>query len=154
MLYVALKTVHVLAVTLFFGAGLASVLVKLHADRSGDVRVIAFAHRTVVLADWVFTIPSGLLLPLTGYAMVWTTGMEWRSGWVAVGAGLYAVAGLCWVPAWILQFRMRDAAEAAARDGGPLPPAFARWSRTWAALGAPAFVAAVTAVYVMVAKGL
>ena len=46
MAYVVLKTLHVLSVTLFFGAGLASVLVKLHADRSGDPRVIAFAqHR-------------------------------------------------------------------------------------------------------------
>lgn len=154
MLYAALKTVHVLAVTLFFGAGLASVLVKLHADRTGDARALAFAHRTVVLADWVFTIPSGVLLPLTGFWMVWIADLEWRGGWVAVGTALYAIAGLCWVPAWVLQFRMRDAAEEAARTGRPLPPEFARWTRIWAALGAPAFVAAVGAVYVMVAKGL
>ncbi|MFZ5478606.1 MAG: DUF2269 family protein [Myxococcota bacterium] len=154
MLYAALKTAHVLAVTLFFGAGLASVLLKLHADRSGDPRAIAFAHRAVVLADWVFTIPSGILLPLTGYWMVAIAGYDWRSGWVGWGLVLYVVAGVSWLPAWGLQFRMRDAAERAARTGEPLPAEYHRWTRIWALLGIPAFVAAVGAVWVMVAKGL
>lgn len=148
-----LKTVHVLSVTLFFGAGLGSVLLKLAADRSKEPRVVAFAHRTVVLADWVFTIPSAVLLPTTGAAMVAIAGLEWRAGWVAWGLVLYAIAGCCWLPAWRLQFRMAAAADAWARDGTPLPPQFQRWTRTWALLGIPAFLAVVGAVYVMVAKG-
>lgn len=154
MVYIVLKTLHILSVTLFFGAGLASVLCKLHADHTGDPRAIAFAHRTVVLADWVFTIPAGILLPLTGFGMVWTVGYQWRTGWIALGIGLYAIAGLCWLPAWWLQFKMRDAADEAVRTGQPLPPEYKRWTKIWAVLGLPAFVAAVGAVYVMVGKGV
>ena len=154
MAYVVLKTLHVLSVTLFFGAGLASVLVKLHADRSGDPRVIAFALRSVVFADWVLTIPSGVMLPLTGFGMVWIAGHDWRSGWLAVGTVLYVVAGVSWLPAWRLQFRMRNAADQAVRAGAPLTSDYARWTRIWALLGVPAFIATVGAIWVMVAKGL
>ncbi len=153
MTYLVLKTLHILSVTLFFGAGLGSVFVKLHADRTGDAHAIAFAHRTVVLADWLFTIPSGVLLPLTGFWMVWLVGYDWQHGWIAMGLGLYVIAGLSWLPAWRLQFLMRDAAVESARAGTPLPAAYTTWTRVWALLGIPSFLATVTAVFVMVAKG-
>lgn len=153
MAYLVLKTLHILSVTFFFGAGLGSVLVKLHADRSGDPHAIAFALRTVVLADWLLTIPSGIVLPLTGFGMVWLVGYDWNHGWIAAGIGLYLVAGLTWLPAWRLQFRMRDAAATALRTGAPLPADYARWTRIWALLGVPAFLATVSAIFVMVAKG-
>ncbi len=153
MTYIALKVLHIVAVTLFFGAGLASVVLKLQADRSGDLRNVVFAHRAVVFADWVFTIPSGVLLPLTGAGMVWLFKWPWTSGWVATGIVLYVVAGVTWLPAWFLQFKMLRVAEAALRDGAPLPPEYHRWTRIWAALGFPAFLASVGAMWMMVGKG-
>lgn len=154
MTYALLKLVHIVAVTLFFGAGLASVLLKVHADRSGDVRDIAFAHRAVVFADWVFTLPSGVLLPATGLGMVWVAGYPLQTPWILGGLLLYAVAGLSWIPAWLLQFRMRDTAVRCAATGQPLPETYRRQSRVWAALGIPAFLASIGAMWLMVGKGL
>lgn len=154
MTYALLKLLHIVAVTLFFGAGLASVFVKLQADRTGDPQALAFAHRVVVAGDWVFTIPAGVLLPATGLGMVWVAGYPLTTPWILWGIVLYVVAGLTWLPAWRLQFRMRDAAVEAARTGQPLPAAYHRWSRTWAALGIPAFLASVAAMWMMVGKGI
>ncbi len=153
MTYLVLKTLHIVAVTLFFGAGLASVVLKLHADRSGDVRDIAFALRAVVFADWVFTVPSGVLLPATGLGMVWAANYPLDTPWILGGLALYVVAGVSWIPAWLLQFKMRDTAERCAREGAALPPEYRRWTRVWAALGFPAFVASVGAMWLMVGKG-
>lgn len=154
MTYVVLKLLHIVAVTMFFGAGLCSVFVKLHADRTGDPHAIAFAHRVVVAADWVFTIPSGVALPLTGLGMMYVAGYPLSTPWIAWGFVLYVVAGLTWLPAWRLQFKMRDAAVEAARAGTPLPAAYHRWTRTWALLGVPSFFAAVGAMWMMVSKGV
>lgn len=153
MIYALLKTLHILSATLFLGAGLASVFYKLRADREGDLKAIVFAHRNVVLADWIFTIPSGVLLPVSGIGMAHMAGYPLFEGWIGWGFTLYVIAGVCWLPAFFLQFKMRDAAEAALRDNTPLPPEFYRWTRIWAGLGVPAFFAAVGAILMMTAKG-
>ena len=152
MIYAWLKAVHVIAATFFFGAGLALALTKWRADRTGDLRVMAFAMRHIVWADWLFTLPSGLVLPITGIWMASLVGLPWTSGWVGLGILLYAIAGLTWLPAAFLQLRMRAMVEAALRTGAPLDPVYARYSRTWALLGVPAFLAAVFTVFLMVMK--
>lgn len=154
MIYVLLKALHILALTLFFGAGLGSVTLKLWADRSGDIDQIVFASHAIVRADWLFTIPSAILLPATGLGMVWYAGYPLNERWILGGLVLYATAGLTWLPAWRLQFKMEAAARAAQRDGTPLPPEYHRWTRTWALLGVPSFFSVLTAVLLMVGKGV
>lgn len=146
-----LKILHVLAATLFFGAGLATAWLKLRADRSGDPRVIAWACGHIVHADLVFTIPAGIAMPLTGVAMVVAMGLPWDTPFVVGGFVGWAVAGLFWLPAWRLQYRMRALAEAAAAAGSPLPDAYHHATRAWTLLGVPSFCAAVATIVVMVA---
>jgi len=150
--YPLLKTIHVLSMSLFFGAGLASAIVKLRADRTKDPRVIAFVLGHIVWADWLFTIPSGVLLPITGLWMVVLAGLPFTRPWIVLGIGFYAVAGLTWLPAAVLQLRMRRAADQALSTGQPLPPEYWRWTRAWIGLGIPSFGAALFTVYVMVTK--
>lgn len=147
-----LKTVHVLVACAFLGAGAAVAWVKVRADRSDDLRIVVWAHRHLVTADLVITIPSGVLLPITG---VWTAvemGWSLKEPWILAGFGGWAVAGLCWLPAWRLQYRMLALAEHALASGTPLPPAFHRATRWWTGLGAPSFAAALFTIGVMVFK--
>lgn len=65
-LYTLIKTLHVLGAIFFLGVGAASAWYKFQADRSGDLRVIAWCQRQIVLADWMFTTSSALIMPLTG----------------------------------------------------------------------------------------
>lgn len=146
------KTLHVLSATIFFGAGLMSAWWKLRADRSGDPRVVAWAQRELVFADWVFTVPSGLVSPLTGAYLVVSYGLPWSTPWVVTSIGGYVVAGLCWLPAAWLQMEMRNIADACVAKNQPLPPRFRTLNRAWLALGAPAFLAAVFIIWTMVSK--
>jgi len=65
---------------------------------------------------------------------------------------LYLVAGACWVPVVFIQVRLRDLAEASARDGSPLAPEFARLVRRWTLLGWPAFIAMAATIWLMIAR--
>ena len=154
MSYSLLKAIHVLAMSLFFGAGLASAIMKLRADRTRDLRVMVFTARHIVWADWLFTIPAGIVLPASGIWMAHQAKLPLTSGWIATGILLYAIAGICWVPAAVLQIRMRKAAETALDEAKPLPKDYDRWTLIWVILGIPAFIAAMLTVYVMVSKQL
>lgn len=154
MIYVLLKVAHILSATLFLGAGLASVFYKLAADHSGQPQAIAFVLQGVIRADWIFTIPSGVLLPLTGLGMAHTAGLPLSTPWITAGIVLYTVAGISWLPAFFLQYRMASLAKIAADTGQPLPPAYHRATRIWAMLGVPAFFAAVAAILIMTGKGM
>jgi len=151
--YLLLKTLHVLTSMVFLGTGFGSAWTKLRADRSGDPRTILWAQREIVRADALFTIPAGVLLPVTGVAMATVGGMPLSLPWLAFGFAGYTVSGLCWLPAAFLQVRMRRLAETALREASPLPAAFHKANLAWALLGVPSFGAAVATVWVMVHKG-
>jgi uncharacterized membrane protein len=152
MSYTALKTLHIFSMVLLFGTGLGSAFYKWMADRSGNVTHIAVTNRHVVLADWIFTTPTVILQPLTGLWMVHLVGLPLSTPWIAVSLGLYALAGICWLPVVWLQIRMQRMAELAAMNQHPLPHAYWRMARWWFWLGVPAFTAMVLVVAVMVAK--
>jgi len=152
VLILTVKALHILSATFFFGGGLLIAWHKWRADRTGDPKLVAWAQREIVTADAVFTIPAGILLPVTGAWLAWQYSLPWTSGFVAWGIASYAVTGLLWLPAAFLQVRMRRLAEEAAATGSPLPAAFHRANRWWFALGVPAFGLAVFTVWIMVAK--
>ncbi len=151
MAYLLLKWLHILAAIVFLGMGAGTAWFKLWADRSGSIPVIVWAQRLVVKTDWIFTLPSGLVLPVTGIGLAQMAGWPLSSGFAFHGLLLFGVAGLTWLPAAWLQLRMRRAAEDAQRTG-VLDPGFHRDHRLWLMLGVPSFLAAVGATLVMVLK--
>lgn len=152
MLPLVLKTIHILGAVLFLGTGLGSAYYKLRAGLSKDVAVIAWCDREVVRADWLFTVPAGLTMPVTGLWLVDLYKLPLHTSWVWQGLAGYAVAGITWLPAAYLQVRMRALSAAALRDGTPLPPAWHGMQRTWALLGVPSFSVTLAVVWMMVSK--
>lgn len=154
MLYLALKALHVLGAAAFLGTGAGSAWFKFRAWRSGDVAAIAWVDAEVVRADWVFTVPAGLLMPVTGFAMTMLSGVPLSTPWVLGGFLGYALAGVCWLPAAYLQLEMKALSAKAKAEGTPLPPAWHSAQRTWALLGLPSFLSTLVVVWLMVTKGL
>lgn len=150
--YLAVKTIHIVSSTVLFGTGLGTAFHFWRAVRSGDVRAIAAASRSTVLADWLFTTPAIVIQPVTGIIMAVTNGYPLGSTWLAASIALYLLAGACWLPVVFLQLRMRDLAAAAVAEGTPLPPRFHRLYGWWFALGWPAFIALAIVFWLMVAK--
>lgn len=154
MLYVWLKWVHILSATLMLGTGLGSAYYKFFTVRSGNLQAMAVVLRLVVMADLLFTVPSVILQPITGLAMAHMVGLPLTSTWILGSLAGYAVAGVCWVPAFWLQLKMRDLAQTSLEQSIPLPERFHRYGRIWALLGIPAFAAMLVVYYLMVFKPL
>lgn len=151
--YVTWKWLHVVSSTLLFGTGIGTAFFMFVANRTGDVRAIAVVTRFVVIADTLFTLPTVIFQPLSGYVMMRIAGIPLLTEWIWMSFALYALAGLCWLPVVWIQLRMRDMALEAALTGAPmLPVRYWRYERVWVLLGMPAFFALVIVFYLMVAK--
>lgn len=150
--YTVLKTLHILSAIFLFGTGFGSAFYKFFTDRTGSIESIATTNRLVVWADWLFTTPTVILQPLTGYAMVYLAGWPPTTPWLMAALGLYLLAGACWLPVVFLQIRMRDSSVDALRAGTSLPVEYHRQARIWTWLGMPAFAAMILAVVLMVLK--
>lgn len=152
MEYLIVKWLHIVSSTLLFGTGIGSAFYMLFTSLSRDVRAIAVVSRHVVRADWLFTATTVVFQPLTGFYMIHLAGYPLASAWIVWSIGLYLVAGACWLPVVWLQMRMRDMAQASARDNLALPALYWRYLRIWTALGIAAFVALLIVFYLMTAK--
>ena len=150
--YLWLKWLHVLSATILFGTGIGTAFQMWFAHRRGEPAAIAVVARNVVLADWLFTLPAGLVQPATGVAMVLQAGFDPFASWLLATYFLYLLAFACWVPVVVLQIRVRDLATAAASAGSALPAEYHGAMRLWFALGWPAFLALLVVFLLMVAK--
>lgn len=150
--YLWLKWLHILSSAVLFGTGLGTAFQMWFAHRRGDVRGIVLVARNVVLADWLFTLPAGVLQPLTGVALALQSGVDLGASWLVATYLLYVLALVCWVPVVVLQIRARDLAVQALATGGTLPPEYHNAMRRWFALGWPAFSALIAIYLLMIAR--
>jgi uncharacterized membrane protein len=154
MLYLLLKTIHILSATLLFGTGIGSAYYMLRAHLNAEVHAIATTTKHVVIADWLFTATSGIIQPITGIWMAWLVGWPLTQTWILLSLILYFLAGACWLPVVWLQYQMRDIASKAMTENTPLPPLYYRYMRIWFWLGWPAFISLVIVFFLMVFKPL
>jgi uncharacterized membrane protein len=153
MEYLVLKYLHVISSTLLFGTGIGSAFYLLATTLTRDARVVAVVARMVVCADWLFTASTAVLQPLTGAWLVQRIGLPpWTTPWLKVSIICYALAIACWLPVVFIQMRLRDEAEASARDGRALSQRYWRLFFAWAALGVPALLLFLAIFWLMVAK--
>ncbi len=152
MLYLCVKWLHILSSTVLFGTGVGTAFFMLMANLSKDVRAIAFATRTVVVADWCFTTPAVIFQPLSGLVLMHLTGVMIMNGWLVAALALYVFAGACWLPVVWVQIRMKRLALEALASDTPLPPAYWRLNAWWITLGSVAFPAVVAIFWLMVVK--
>jgi uncharacterized membrane protein len=152
MEYLIVKWVHIVSSTLLFGTGLGSAFYMFFASRTHDARVIAVVVRYVVIADWLFTTPTIVLQPASGFWLMYKAGFPLDTPWILWSIVLFVLAGAAWLPVVWMQVRMRDMASQAAAEGAALPEHYWYFLRWWIALGVVAFVALVIVFFLMVVK--
>lgn len=150
--YLTLKWIHILSSTLLFGTGLGSAFYMFVTNRSKNKEAIEVVTKWVVIADTIFTTPTIIIQPLSGFWMMHLAGYPWTTPWILYSIGLYLLAGLCWLPVVWLQLKMRDMAKSASETQQELPDLYWRYERIWTLLGIPAFFALVIVYYLMVQK--
>lgn len=150
--YLVLKWLHILSSTVLFGTGLGTAFHMWMAHRRGSVDGIAMAARHTVLADWLFTLPSGIAQPVTGFALIFAGGWPADESWLMASYALYVLALGCWLPVVAIQIRAARIASDAAAAGTDLPPRYHRLMTAWFWLGWPAFLGLIAIFWLMVAK--
>lgn len=150
--YLVVKFLHIVSSVLMVGTGFGSAFYMFFANRSGNREAIATVGRLVVRADWWFTTPAVIFQPLSGLWLAYQTGLDWHTGWLVLSVGLFALAGICWLPVVWLQIRMADMAGESVKQSAPLPDRYWRYARRWELLGYPAFVAMVVVYFMMTVK--
>ena len=152
MLFLALKTIHILGAAVLFGTGLGIAFFMWMAHRTRDAATIAHTARIVVIADMVFTATAVLIQPVTGAGLALLVGYSTYHLWIVATLALYVLVGLCWLPVVWIQLQLRNVAAAAARDGAALPERYFRLFRIWFWLGWPAFAGVIAIFALMIWK--
>jgi len=150
--YLIVKTLHILSSVLMVGTGFGTAFYLFFANRSNSVETMSVVSRLVCRADWWFTTPAVIFQPLSGLWLAHTAGFSWTAPWLLVSFGLYALAGVCWLPVVWLQLRMARMAGSAAASGQQVPERYWHYARRWELLGYPAFIAMVVVYFLMVTK--
>jgi uncharacterized membrane protein len=151
--YFLTKWVHIVSATILFGTGLGTALHMWLAHLRGGPAARAVMYRNVVLADWTFTAPSGVVQVLSGIALIHLAGWGWFEPWLVVSYVLYVVAFACWVPVVWIQIRVAGmAAQAAAAGAESIPPPYETLIRWWFWLGWPAFLGLLGVYWLMISK--
>ncbi len=147
-----LKWVHIISSTVLFGTGLGTAFHMWMAYRSGSVAGLRSAAGITVLADWLFTLPSGLVQPASGILLAIEGGWSLWDSWLLAAYVLYALALACWVPVVVLQLRVKSRLASIANAAGDFPADIRRSMRIWFWLGWPAFAALLGVFWLMIAK--
>src|SRR5437016_874471 len=121
MLYAWIKIIHIMSASVLFGTGLGTAFYMLYANLKKNVKLIAKATAEVVIADWLFTLTSGIIQAITGFILIYLKGYSLLSFWVLGSILGYVIAGACWVPVVWLQMRCRDLAYLSSVNNIPLP---------------------------------
>lgn len=149
MEYLTLKWLHVMFSTVLFGTGIGSAFYLLLASVRREPVALAAATRHVVIADWLFTAPTVVLQPMTGYALAHAAGLPLATPWLMWAGVLYAVAIACWLPVVFIQIRLREYAARAVHCG-TLERGYWRLFKAWVVLGIIALICFVTIFHLMV----
>ena len=145
-LYFLVKYLHVLGSIVILGTGTGIAFFMLMAHVSRDAAFIARTAATVVIADMLFTLTAVILQPVTGAILMEMSSTTLAERWLLTSLGLYAVAGLFWIPV------MRNLASAAVAQHQPLPPRYFALFRRWFLFGIPGFGSVMIILWLMIAK--
>lgn len=151
-LYFIIKYLHVLGAIVILGTGTGIAFFMLMAHLSRDVAFIARTAATVVIADLLFTLTAVVLQPVSGGVLMALSATGLSEHWLLASLGLYAVAGLFWIPVVFMQIEMRDLAKKATMQNQPLPPRYFALFRRWLLFGIPGFGSVMIILWLMIAK--
>jgi uncharacterized membrane protein len=152
MLYLILKSLHVVSVVLFLGNIITGVFWKVQGDLRGDLKSKEQALDGIIKSDRIFTTPNVFLIVITGIATALLGGIPILSTpWILWSIILFGVSGAAFAIVAPTQKKLLANVRtglAGEWDRG----AYERLSRTWTIWGTVATGAPLAAVFLMVLK--
>lgn len=149
--YLLLKFIHILSAVVVAGTGTGIAFFMLMASRSNNPEAIKVTAKNVILADWLFTLPSVLTLLITGPLLMTKLGYSFSSPWFLWVLGLFLFVGSCWVPVLRIQYKLYQASNSMTLESG-VTREFKKLMGLWVALGILAFSAILVIFWLMIFK--
>jgi uncharacterized membrane protein len=143
------RLLHILSSAVMFGVGIGAFWFMLTGARSGSPAAMAIITRHAVRAEWYLAAPVAIIQPLSGYLLMLQLGYSFRSAWFAAVAGLYIVAGMCWIYLVKAELQLRDLTALHA-TASVLPTEFHSLLRRWVRLALGAFAGVLLIFWLMV----
>ena len=153
-MYLAMKTLHVLAVVVFLGNIITGLFWKAHGDRTADPRIIAHTLEGIIRSDRWFTVPGVAFIVVFGVAAAMLGGLPiLGTGWIWQSIVLFSVSGLAFMLQIApLQRRLLTLTAAGVSSQGWDAAAYRRLSRRWEFWGVVAILTPLAALFLMVYK--
>ncbi|UTW56379.1 DUF2269 domain-containing protein [Kordiimonas sp. SCSIO 12610] len=151
-LYSGIKTLHIISATILFGTGMGTAFFMFRSMFTDNMHEKLYAVRNTVLADYIFTLPAGIIQPMTGFWLIWNLGYSPFEFWLILTYALYIIALICWLPVVWIQIQLKNILIECDRTNSPLPIRYHRMFKIWFWLGWPAFIGLVGIFYLMVTK--
>ena len=144
---------HVLASIIFIGNNITGAFWKVQADKTGNVDIISNSAKALLRADYQFTLPSLIVLFVTGVWMGGLSGWErFQEIWLGSSFVLLVITVLIWVV--VLSPRLRTLVRIATdcAETGKLSEGYTAVSRTWSIWGGVVTLLPIVILILMVLK--
>jgi uncharacterized membrane protein len=153
-MYIALKTLHVVAVVLFLGNLVTGILWKIHADQTREPVIIRHTMAGLIRADRWFTVPGVVLILIGGIGAAIVGGLPiLRTRWILWGIILFTISGIAYMGRIVpLQRQMLEVARSGVETGKFDWDRYRALSRNWNLWGTIALLAPALAMIGMIAK--
>jgi uncharacterized membrane protein len=150
--YLALKTIHLLAVVAFLGNISVGLYWKAAADATRDAAIMAHTMKSIIRGDRLITIPSIIVLFVAGIAAALNAHVPLlHTGWILWSLALFTISGMAFGPLSRVQSRLAEAAAQIAADAAARER-YESLSRAWNVWGLIALGAPVVVLVLMVVK--
>lgn len=150
--YFVMKWLHILSSVLMVGTGFGSAVYFFFVNRWGDIHAKQYVARMVVFCDWLFTTPTIILQPISGYWLMRQSGWTFDSPWFLSVLLVYVIVGMSWLPVVWLQIRMKQLLDEALKQNKPIPSLYETYRKWWEGLGVIGFGGSTVLFYLMVSK--
>ena len=146
-MFLFFKLLHVLAVIAFLGNITVGVFWKAFADRTKDLRIMAYTMDGIIKADRVFTIPGVIAIVVGGIGAEISGGYSiLGTGWILWCLILFIFSGIAFGPLSRAQRRLLAAAQAG--DAAQ----YEALSKAWIMYGTVALILPILAAAIMIIK--
>jgi uncharacterized membrane protein len=148
-----MKVLHLVGVVMMVGVTFVNGLIKMKADRSGDLQKICVACEMTIFLDWALMVPGFVLLIGGGIGAAMATGYPLHTGWLGHGVVLTVIlVGLASMGIFVETRLHRIAVAAYAQGAQEPPPDYWKWTRRALPIGFLATALSLLVIGVMVSR--
>lgn len=147
MVYLVL--IHIISAIIFIGNIITAAFWKLKAEFTGDGAHINKTAKNIMVADYVFTLPSIIALLISGFLLAIKSNYSLHEiNWLTTSFALFTITGLIWVT--LLLPLQRKMIKYSGVEFNKID--YKKASRTWDVIGTISTILPVIILYLMVVK--